>query len=241
MAIDWGSVAAMVGMDALDLGRWQRQRMTREGHANFQWEAGPGLMARVEGAKAAGLHPLVALGGSMGGSSVVGGGGGGGPVPMSEKVDPDIARYNSARADLAELEVLAARRLASQPGNQGGGMVMDMSKVTPAEVTSAARGIPFRTAGPAGPFGTDFVYRNPITGEPVVGQLPSKDVSEPLEGMGEFWKAIIGTPMGGKFLWDAIVPDSGKSYLFDFIDAAREVAKSKNRRGDPARYPERYR
>lgn len=226
MAINWGAVAAMSALDAADLGRWQRQRMGREGRAQFEWEAGPGLMARVEGAKAAGIHPLVALGGGMGGSSIVGGGGGGSPVPISEdRVDPDIARYNSARADLAELEVVAQRRLASQPGNQGGGMVMDVSKVVPSEITSAARGIPFRTAGPAGPFGTDYVYRNPFTGEPVVGQLPSKDVSEPLEGMGEFWKAIIGTPMGGRFLWDAMVPDSAKSWLFDLHDRMKEPSE----------------
>lgn len=109
-----------------------------------------GIVARVEGAKAAGLHPLVAMGFQ---SSV-------GPVqsvqsegsihpnpgfipPPEEKpapapsVDPSIQRYNEARARSAEIEAdqrfLDYQRslfnLGSQPGNpQGGGVILPTDK-----------------------------------------------------------------------------------------------------------------
>lgn len=103
-----------------------------------------GIQSRVEGAKAAGLHPLVALGyqSGPGPSSVVGGGGlggsysGGGGSGTVEGASPsaqlteDQDRMNKARvrqaeadADLAELNAheasmkMAHGSLANQPGN----------------------------------------------------------------------------------------------------------------------------
>lgn len=84
------------------------------------------IIGRVDAAKAAGIHPLVAMGAQ----------GLGGPVVSAPYVDPvrsydavdtfsrqgdaDVRRYNAARADLAEVEVqLAMKRLADQPGNGG--------------------------------------------------------------------------------------------------------------------------
>lgn len=90
-----------------------------------------GIMARVEGAKAAGLHPLVAMNyqGGYSPSVVMGGGpiqsdGGFRESPKAER-DPSVDRINAATARKAEAEAdmaeLAAhnayRNLANQPGN----------------------------------------------------------------------------------------------------------------------------
>lgn len=218
----------------------QRARDAQERDISLQrGRFGPDLMAKVEAMKAAGFHPLMALGsGSFsGGSSVVSGGGGGAP-PIDlrssggrDVVDPDIARYNRARADLAELDVEAAElRLATQAGNQGGPANTGAYTVKPAEITSTARNMPFRTAGPSGGFETRYSMMNPFTQVEQEGSLPSKDVSEPLEGMGEFWKAILGTPMGGRFVWDAMMPDSAKTRLFDFLDSVGSFFSRKGAR-----------
>lgn len=97
------------------------------------------IIGRVDAAKAAGIHPLVALGAQ----------GLGGPVLTAPAYEPtrfnvdtssfrqqgdaDIERYNRARADLAEIEVqLAAQRLASQPGNGGApNQIYNQGKVVP--------------------------------------------------------------------------------------------------------------
>ncbi|UDN67894.1 DNA pilot protein [robinz microvirus RP_175] len=98
-----------------------------------------GIQARVEGAKAAGLHPLVGVGfqSGPGPTSVIGGGGLGGsyapydsPPPQPEaKTDADIAKFNAARArreeamaNQAELQyetdlVNSRKATATQPGN----------------------------------------------------------------------------------------------------------------------------
>jgi len=97
-----------------------------------------GIQARVEGAKAAGLHPLVAMNyqGGNSPSTLVGGS----QLPNSsgyqrvaaEKPDPTAQRINEANAriaeanaDKAELDThIAYRNLATQPGN-GPGIVPD--------------------------------------------------------------------------------------------------------------------
>lgn len=100
-------------------GKYLRERLTRERRANY----GDDLLARQEAWKAAGLHPLVGMQIPMDGPTV-GGGGGGGPAPRFNfgfgegKVDEDTKRMRTAQADLAELQVEAARRkLNEQPGN----------------------------------------------------------------------------------------------------------------------------
>lgn len=85
------------------------------------------IIGRTDAAKAAGIHPLVAMGAQVGATTVSA------PAPSS---DPGIGyvdvgsktsqpssaqkRIENANADLAELNVeLARKRLASQPGNGG--------------------------------------------------------------------------------------------------------------------------
>lgn len=212
-------------------GRWARDRMKKR---ELDWMDDE-MMARVEASKAAGLHPLVGLGVSgLGSMPQVNS-----PAPQfryqsDAKVDPDTQRLRKAQADLAELQVMdAQRRLAGQPGNQGGAVITESDefgmpaparaqtgqyRVQPATITSVSRSIPYQTAGPRGASETAYGFRNPVTGEVMQGSLPAKDISEPLEGMGEFWKAIIGTPMGGKLLWDVMIPDEWKARLFDSIE-----------------------
>lgn len=134
------------------------------------------IQARVEGAKAAGLHPLVGMGfqGQAGAVQSVdspsyfsGGPYADPPAPapaQKEEVDPSIARYNEARARLAETQADQAFldyqaslfKLGSQPG-QGKAVVLPTSdenlvqgrtkpgvKIVPDEVTAGTGGM---TAG----------------------------------------------------------------------------------------------
>lgn len=84
------------------------------------------IIGRVDAAKAAGIHPLVAMGAQGLGGPVVPASGPdfGGPIPdfwtPRSSSSVDSKRYDKARADLAELEVeLARQRLSKQPGNGG--------------------------------------------------------------------------------------------------------------------------
>lgn len=96
-------------------GKMLRQRLEDERRGNY----GEDLMARQEAWKAAGLHPLVGMQIPMEGPVV--GQGGGRPNfnwSFGGGADADTKRYRAAQADLAELQVEAARnRLATQPGN----------------------------------------------------------------------------------------------------------------------------
>lgn len=140
-----------------------------------------GIRWRVEDAKAAGLHPLAALGaqlpsyqpvssafGEQMGSAIGSLGEAYGasqqkaPVEQEPDRDLDIERYNKARADLAELDVIAKQRemsqaqLAGQPGqavpvvlptsqsNLNKGRLKPGVKVVPDEVTAGKSGL---TAG----------------------------------------------------------------------------------------------
>lgn len=84
------------------------------------------ILGRVDAAKAAGIHPLVAMGAQGLGGPVVSAGSPDSGYPYSSPVtrpaepSDDQKRYDRAQADLAELNVEAARRrLATQPGNSG--------------------------------------------------------------------------------------------------------------------------
>lgn len=56
--------------DRIGSGASLRQKMSREQVAQTQAEARAGILGRVEGAKAAGIHPLVALGSNVGGATL---------------------------------------------------------------------------------------------------------------------------------------------------------------------------
>lgn len=117
--------------DIWGTGNKLRDDKREEANEDFLYRERMGIQSRVEGAKAAGIHPLAAMG-YQGGNApmqVIGdssppqvsySGGGG-----SEKRDPNIDRINAANArrseaeaDMAELAAHNAyRNLANQPGN----------------------------------------------------------------------------------------------------------------------------
>lgn len=148
------------------------------------------IIGRVDAAKAAGIHPLVAMGAQGLGGPVVSAGGVdfGGPIPdfytPRPSRSPDVQRYDKARADLAELEVeLARQRLSKQPGNGG----------APNEV-NALTGTGVIVPGSATPY--------PVTHVKIEGQtLPpaSASVAHQTPGTAPGWDVVqIGSPKSGK-------------------------------------------
>lgn len=104
------------------------------------------IIGRVDAAKAAGIHPLVAMGAQVGATTVAAGApssdpGVGyvdpGPPAKSLERTPAQVRMENANADLAELNVeLARKRLASQPGNGGApNQLTGNNMVVPGEAT----------------------------------------------------------------------------------------------------------
>lgn len=117
--------------DTYGTGAKLRSEQREEANADYLMRERMGIQARVEGAKAAGLHPLVAMNyqGGNSPSTIVGG-----SQPLNSgayrsdseaKSDPNIDRINAANArraeaeaDMAELSAHNAyRALATQPGN----------------------------------------------------------------------------------------------------------------------------
>lgn len=115
--------------DTYGTGNTLRAKQRDEAQGDFLERERLGIQARVEGAKAAGLHPLVAMG-YQGGNSptqLIGPSQSPtshAPFAPTTKSDPNIDRYNAARARLAEVEATKAERdfaasqarLAGQPG-----------------------------------------------------------------------------------------------------------------------------
>lgn len=68
-----GQMLSQLGMNLsnrIGTGRSLRQQMSREQVEQTRKEAAAGIVGRVEGAKAAGLHPLVAMGSNVGGATL---------------------------------------------------------------------------------------------------------------------------------------------------------------------------
>lgn len=149
--------------DAWGTGKSARNEKQEEEHNLFLKREREGIVARVEGAKAAGLHPLVGMGYQAGP----------GPIthmshqtsspspsydpppPSTEAPDENITRYNAARARLAEAQATQAerdldasqRRLATQPGQptplldtHSANRSNPNVRVKPADVTAGSKG-----------------------------------------------------------------------------------------------------
>lgn len=132
-AFGMGALGRLVGnlSDTYGTGDTLAEKRRKDAESDALAMERQGIVARVEGAKAAGLHPLVAMNYQGGYSpSVVMGGG---PIqsdgafrenPKTER-DPNVDRINAAAARRAEAEAdmaeLAAhnayRNLGNQPGN----------------------------------------------------------------------------------------------------------------------------
>ena len=173
-AFGMGALGRLVGnlSDTYGTGDTKREKERKDAESDYLARERLGIQARVDGAKAAGLHPLVAMN-YQGGNSPTQIIGGSDPiVPQGDfrdapKSDSNIDRYNAARARLAEAEASKAemeldasrRALANQPGNpppaalptspanlSGAGLtgLKPGIKVKPDEVTAGTGGV---TAG----------------------------------------------------------------------------------------------
>lgn len=122
--------------DTYGTGNTLRRQQREEAQGDFLERERLGIQARVEGAKAAGLHPLVAMGYQSGNSpsTIIGGSDSGSQYVVPEKTsrepqDPNLAKYNAANARLAEARanqaeldyenalVASRKTLSGQPGN----------------------------------------------------------------------------------------------------------------------------
>lgn len=136
-AFGMGALGRLVGnlSDTYGTGDTKKEKERKDAEHDYLQRERLGIQARVDGAKAAGLHPLVAMNYQGGNSPTQIIGGGGDIVPQGDfrdepKSDPNIDRYNAARARLAEAEATKAERdlaaanrsLATQPG-QGKGLI----------------------------------------------------------------------------------------------------------------------
>lgn len=190
-----------------------RERQRKDAESDYLAMERQGIGARVEGAKAAGLHPLAALGFQSGPSptSVAGGTDFGKVAHMlpkgKDEVDPNDAFRNAqirlmhAQADEAESRARASyQALATQPGNapptistqlpterenlSTTGKPLTGVKIVPNEIEASAKG---RTIG-THPGGTSVK----IPGGPTI-DLPSKAFSERTDDMELLKYAAIAT------------------------------------------------
>lgn len=130
-AFGMGALGRLVGnlSDTYGTGDTLAEKKRKDAESDALAMERQGIVARVEGAKAAGLHPLVGMNYQGGYQPQVQVGGGpiqpAGDFRASAKSDPNIDRLNAANArraeaeaDMAELSAHNAyRALATQPGN----------------------------------------------------------------------------------------------------------------------------
>jgi len=189
--------------DIWGTGKKLRDEKREEAQGDYLERERLGIQAKVEGAKAAGLHPLAALGAqsSNSPSQIIGdssptnaGAYRRDPIPQSSERDPNIDRYNAARARLAEAEATLAERnlsastarLASQPGNGPGVLPTSSANlrtsrlkpgivVKPDEVTAGVGGVT------AGTHPGMTAVESPGISSPFM--LPSTQASQQMEDM----------------------------------------------------------
>ncbi|AZL83031.1 DNA pilot protein [Apis mellifera associated microvirus 47] len=241
--------------DTYGTGDTLREHQRKEAESDYLARERQGIVARVEGAKAAGLHPLVAMNyqGGNSPSAIIGGSappvypGGPDREPVAQERDPNIDRYNAARARLAEAEATKAeldlarsqRALATQPGqpipvlptspanfSTGGLTLKPGVTLKPDEVTAGVGGL---TAG-THPGVTDFEMPWGST-----WSLPSDKLSQALEDL-EFAKYYAILRANAPRLWQEFVSQ------FPTSESKREIESLRKRyppRGTPGKWPPR--
>lgn len=172
------------------------------------------ITSRVDAAKAAGLHPLAAMGVSPASSQII-------STPTSSyrsdigrnvsaaisgrMADANIkeaeanARRANAEADITEMQAQSARaNLGAQPGNP------PLVDIRPNAVTASLPDSPANVGGNAPTQGV-FMVTDAWTGQPRPVLMPSKDFGTGIENLGELWQAVLGAPyamsvLGQKYL-----------------------------------------
>lgn len=177
-----------------------KERQRKDALHDYQQQERIGIQARVEGAKAAGLHPLAALGFQAGPGPTIPVGGTNfapyaGALDKPERNESlEAAQIALLNAQTEEAQANARRAnyaLATQPGNgppnmsqaavlptetqnTTGGNLLRGVKVVPNEIQSSANGVTMGTH----PGGTEFN----IPGGPSI-MLPSKSLAEAAEDL----------------------------------------------------------
>jgi hypothetical protein len=197
------------------------------------------ITSRVDAAKAAGLHPLAAMGVNIANASPV----------ISERssplgssrasasyspIDKNIGELQSAQ--MAEMlanakranaeadsiaqdtESRALARLASQPGNPPG------IKMQPRQVTMPKPTAPTETYGTS-PSEDYYLVKDAWGGADRRVKMPGKDYGQAIEQLGEVWQFLLGTPFAADILMNKYLqtPYDEAKVLADksFSDAAR--------------------
>lgn len=246
--------------DTYGTGKGLRNEQREEAHRDYLAREREGIQAKVEGAKAAGLHPLAALQGSSSNAptQIIGASQAPtshAPQPQSAPSDPNIDRYNAARARLAEAEATAAERslaastarLASQPGNGPGVLPTSTANyrgglksgvvVKPDEVTSGVGGVT------AGTHPGMTAVESPGVENPFM--LPSTQASQQMEDMDllKYWltyKANQETVnrtlldmwpgrLAEKKLRSLVESGRSRRYLEDWVDSRSRLSRPKLR------------
>lgn len=200
------------------------------------------ITSRVDAAKAAGLHPLAALGISPAQSSIISTptssyrsnfGGNVNAVSSARMASANAkeaeanARLATAHAEQAELDLIASKKaLASQAGQP------PLVDIRPNQVTAAIPGQPASTGGQS-PTQSRYMVTDAWTGNarPVI--MPSKDFGTGIENLGEMWQFALGAPfaldvLGQKYL------QTPREWFSDFLMSLDRIQK---RKGGPFDYP----
>lgn len=252
----WGMLEKLATnlSDTYGTGDTLHEKQRKDAQYDYLERERQGIVSRVEGAKAAGIHPLVAMGYQGGNSptNIIGGSQlpsyhgepDAPPPPERDPVDPSIARYNAARARLAEAQASQAeldlarsqRALAGQPGQPVPVLPTDPRnldlgvkagvKIVPDQVTAGTSGL---TAG-THPGATAFAMPWGST-----WSLPSDKLSQALEDL-ELAKYYMLIRANAPGLWQEFVSQ------FPTPESVREMESLKKRyppKGQPAKWPPR--
>lgn len=250
----WGMLEKLATnlSDTYGTGDTLREQQRKEAESDYLSRERQGIVARVEGAKAAGLHPLVAMNyqGGNSPSAIIGGSAppsyhGEPDAPSPSQPDPTVTRYNEARArqaeaeaKLSELQLAAAeRRLATQPGqpvpvlptspaNLSSSGLKPGVQVKPDQVTAGVGGL---TAG-THPGITNYEMPWGST-----WSLPSDSMSQALEDL-EFAKYYALIRANAPHLWQDFVSQFPTSETKRELDS---LARRYPPKGSPSKWPPR--
>ena len=168
------------------------------------------ITSRVDAAKAAGIHPLIAMGVSPSGTLVSQ------PQPSGtgyraskeqSAISKQLAAANmaeslararqanaSAESIIEETMARANARLATQDGNPP-------FVTVPNQVQAHVKGKPQATAG-ISPSEATFAVEDAWSNKVRNVKMPSKDYGQGVEQLGEVWQAVLGTPFALDVIWN---------------------------------------
>lgn len=208
------NVSNRIGSGASVRHTLQDEEVVQRGRLNAE-----DIRSRVEAAKAAGLHPLAALGVNVAGSGMMvsdtptrGVGDSMSRAFSSRLMSAQVkeaeanARRANADADIAEAQVRRSKGvLSTQPGQP------PLVDLQPDQQIRPVPGQPSRTAG-THPSESTFAVKDAY-GNDIKVQMPSDKMGQVMENSGELWQMIYGTPYALDYIY--------KKYLQSFPEFVR--------------------